>query len=108
MTERKKNLAEVREAKYGNRTVTKSGGAHEKVAEAADTAAKATRVVAAVAVAGAAVAAPTGITAVGVSLGLVSAPFIVTAAPILLGVAGGAAAISAAASLYSKYKKNAE
>ena len=78
---------------------------HEEIADHADTAAKTTRVVAAVAVAGAAVAAPTGLSAVGVALGVVSAPVIVSAAPVLVAIAGGTAALSAAASLYSKSKR---
>ncbi len=77
---------------------------HEKIADKADTVAKATKVAAAVAGAGASIAAPTGITAIGVSLGVVSAPVIVTAAPILIGVAGAALTVSCGASLYSKYK----
>jgi hypothetical protein len=81
---------------------------YKTIAEHADTTAKATRVAAAVAVAGATVAAPTGLGAVGVALGLVSAPAIVSLAPILVAVAGGAAAISAAASLYSKSRRNKE
>jgi hypothetical protein len=105
MTERKQSLAEIREQKYVSRKQTKHAETHEKLADAADTAVKTTRVVAAAAVAGAAVATPTGLTAVGVTLGLVSTPVIVTAAPILVCVAGGTAALSAAASLYSKFKK---
>jgi hypothetical protein len=104
MQDRKLTIAELREKKYG---IYRHQGAttHEKLVDVADTAAKATRVVAVAATAGAFVAAPTGLTAVGVSLGLVSAPFIVTAAPILTGVASGAAAIYAAASLYSRFRK---
>lgn len=105
MTERKQTLAEVREQKYGAINPTRTVEPHETIGEVADTAAKATRVVATVAVAGAAIAAPTGLTAVGVAIGVVSAPAIVTAAPILVGVAAGAAAISAAFSLYSKFKR---
>jgi hypothetical protein len=81
---------------------------HETIAEHADTTAKATRVAAAVAVAGATVAAPTGLGAVGVALGVISAPAIVSLAPILVFVAGGAAAISAAASLFSKSRRQKE
>ena len=104
MPERKSISAEVPEAKDGT-AETPPRVTHEKLADAADAASKATRVVAGAAAAGAFVAAPTGLTAIGVSLGLVSAPFIVTVAPVLAGVATGAAAISAAASLYSKFKK---
>lgn len=78
---------------------------HAQISDQADTAAKASRVVAAVAVAGAAVAAPTGLSAVGVAIGVFSTPVIVSAAPVLVAVAGGAAAISAAASLYSKARR---
>jgi hypothetical protein len=78
---------------------------HERVKELADTAAKATRVAAVLAGAGATVAAPTGLSAVAVSVGLINAPFIVTAAPVLVGIATGAAAIAATASLYSKWRK---
>ena len=78
---------------------------HERITELADTAAKATRVAAAVSIIGATIAAPTGLSAVAVSVDLISAPLIVTAAPILVGVATGAAAISATASLYSKWRK---
>lgn len=78
---------------------------HEKIADHADTLAKASRVAGTVAVAGAFVAAPTGLTAAGVALGLVSAPLIVTIAPAIAGVAAGAAALSAGASLYSKARR---
>ena len=77
----------------------------KKAADAADTAAKATRVMVAVAGAGASVLAPTGFSAVGVALGLVSTPLIVTAVPILVAIAGGAAVVSAAASLHYKMKR---
>ena len=76
---------------------------HARAADTAGDVAKASRVVAGVAVAGAAVAAPTGIGALGVALGLTSAPLIVTAAPILVTIAGVACTVSAAAHLYSKY-----
>ena len=76
----------------------------DEMTEQLDTAAKATRVMATVAAAGAVIAAPTGLTALGVTVGLVSAPAIITAAPVLLGVAAGAAALSAGASLYKKYR----
>lgn len=76
-----------------------------QLADLADTAAKGSRVVAGVAVVGAAIAAPTGLASVGVALGLVSAPFIVTAAPVIVAVAGGAATVSAAASLYVKARR---
>jgi len=85
--------------------LSKADANREQISEQLDTAAKATRVVATVAAAGAAVAAPTGLTALGVSMGLVSAPVIVTAAPVLIGVASGAAALSAGAALYKKYRK---
>jgi hypothetical protein len=78
---------------------------HEQIADHADTVAKTARVAAGVAVAGAAVAAPTGLAAVGVAVGLVSAPLVVTAAPVLVAVAGGALTVSAAASLYSKARR---
>ena len=119
------NFLEARQRKYGFRD--KGGGTqnnsekgakaigstgkapsanHEIIADVADSAAKASRIVAATAVAGAWVAAPTGLSAVGVTLGIVSAPAIVTAAPMLVAIAGGVAAVSAAASLYSKLKRN--
>lgn len=78
---------------------------HEKVAEHAKTIEDASKIVAGVTVAGAAIAAPTGLTAVGVALGVTSAPLIVTAAPIILSVAGTAATVAAAARLYSKSMK---
>lgn len=78
---------------------------HEEIAEQADTAAKATRIAAALAVAGTSVAAPSGLSAVGVALGVISAPAIVTAAPVLVALAGGSAVLSAAASLYSKSRR---
>lgn len=78
---------------------------HEKIADHADTLAKASKVAGTVAVAGAFVAAPTGLTAAGVALGLVSAPLIVSIAPAIAVVAGGAAALSAGASLYSKARR---
>lgn len=77
---------------------------HKEVAEYVDTVSKALRVTAGVSVAGAYIAAPTGLTAVGVSLGIVSAPVLVTAAPILVSAAGIALTVSAATSLYSKYR----
>ena len=77
---------------------------HETISDHADTAAKATRVAAGIAVVSATVAAPTGITAIGVAVGVVSAPAIVTAAPILVGIAGAAFTISAGASLYTKMR----
>lgn len=55
--------------------------------------------------AGASIAAPTGLTALGVTIGVVSAPAIVTAAPIIVSIAGGMVLFSAAASLYSKARK---
>lgn len=78
---------------------------HEAVADHADSIAKVTRIAAGVTVAGAAVAAPTGLTAVGVALGIVGAPLVVTAAPVLVAVAGCAITASAAASLYSKARR---
>jgi hypothetical protein len=78
---------------------------HEKIADHADSVAKATKVAAGVAVAGAVVAAPTGLTAFGVALGVLSAPVIVTAAPILASAAGIAVTVSAGASLYSKIRR---
>lgn len=78
---------------------------HEQIADHADTLAKASKVAGTVAVAGAFVAAPTGLTAAGVALGLVSAPLIVSIAPAIAVVAGGAAALSAGASLYSKARR---
>jgi hypothetical protein len=81
--------------------VRKVGDNHAEIAEHVDTAAKATRVVAALAT----VSAPTGLSAIGVAIGVVSPPVIVTAVPILLAVAGGTSAMSAAASLYSKSRR---
>ena len=78
---------------------------HEKIADHTDSLAKATRVAGTIAVAGAFVAAPTGLTAAGVALGLVSAPLIATVAPAVAGVAAGAAALSAGASLYAKLRR---
>ena len=69
MREPRQTLTQLREQKYGAGK-PRHVETHEKVAAAADTTAKATRVVAGAAVAGAFVAAPTGLTAVGVSLGL--------------------------------------
>lgn len=86
-------------------TIRQLDESHEEIADHADTVAKATRVAAAVAVTGAAIAAPTGLTAVGVALGVFSAPIITTVAPVLLVIAGGALTISAAASLYSKSRR---
>lgn len=78
---------------------------HEQISDHADSITKATKVAAGVAIAGAAIAAPTGLTAVGVAIGIVSAPLIVTAAPILASAAGVAVTISAGASLYSKIRR---
>ena len=91
-------------AERGN-TSTFSEDRAKKAADAADTAAKATRVIAAVAGAGASVLAPTGLSAVSIALGLASTPLIVTAVPILIAIAGGAAVVSAAASLHYKMKR---
>lgn len=77
----------------------------DRVADHADSAAKAGRLVAAATVAGATVAAPTGLTALGVTMGVVSAPAIVTAAPVIVSIAGGMMLFSAVASLYSKARK---
>ncbi|BFT64677.1 hypothetical protein [Pseudomonas moorei] len=85
--------------------VRRLDGHRDRVADHADTAAKAGRLVAAATVAGASVAAPTGLTAVGVTIGVVSAPAIVTAAPIIVSIAGGMMLFSAAASLYTKARK---
>jgi hypothetical protein len=71
----------------------------------ADTSAKASKLVAAVTLAGAAVAAPSGLTAVGVAVGIVSVPAIVTAAPAIITMAGGVMLFSAAASLYAKLRR---
>ena len=78
---------------------------HEKIVALTDTVAKTTRIAAVLTIAGASIAAPTGLGAVGISLGLVSAPLIVTAAPVIAAIAGGTAAVAAAVSLYSKYKR---
>ncbi|MFJ2678818.1 hypothetical protein [Pseudomonas sivasensis] len=77
----------------------------DRVADHADTAAKTGKLVAAATMAGATVAAPTGLTALGVSVGVVSAPAIVTAAPVIVSIAGGVMLFSAAASLYTKVRK---
>ena len=77
----------------------------DRVADHADTAAKTGRLVAAATMAGATVAAPTGLTALGVTVGVVSAPAIVTAAPVIVSIAGGMMLFSAAASLYTKARK---
>ncbi|MNJ25530.1 hypothetical protein D3C77_199770 [compost metagenome] len=77
----------------------------DKIADHADTAAKAGKLLAAATMASAAVAAPTGWTALGVAAGIVSAPAIVTAAPVIVSVASGAVLFSAAASLYAKARK---
>jgi hypothetical protein len=77
---------------------------HKKVADYSDTVSKAMKVTVGISLAGAYVAAPTGLTAVAVSVGLVSAPLLVTAAPLLASAATVAMTVSAAASLYSKYQ----
>ncbi len=99
----------------GDRLVTKVGEVgrtlnqkHREIADGADTVAKATKVAAGIAIAGAAVSAPTGLAAVGVALGMVSAPLVVTAAPFLASVAGVAITVSAGASLYSKFRSRKE
>lgn len=78
---------------------------HEKIADHADSIEKSLKVAAGLTVAGAIVAAPTGLTAVGVAVGLVSAPIIVTAAPLISSAAGVAITVSAGASLYSKVRR---
>ena len=99
----------------GDRLIKKAGEVgrridkkHREIADGADTVAKASKVAAGIAVAGAAVSAPTGLAAVGVALGVVSTPLVVTAAPILANVAGVAITISAGASLYSKFRSRME
>lgn len=77
----------------------------DRVADHADTAAKTGRLVAAATMAGATVAAPTGLPALGVTIGLVSAPAIVTAAPVIASIAGGMMLFSVATSLYAKARK---
>ncbi|MFJ3523352.1 hypothetical protein ACIPO9_12770 [Pseudomonas sp. NPDC090203] len=77
----------------------------DRIADRADSAAKAGKLLAAATMTGATVAAPTGLTALGVTIGVVSAPAIVTAAPIIVSVAGGVMLFSAAASLYVKARK---
>ena len=78
---------------------------HEKIADHADSIEKGVKIAAGLSVAGAIVAAPTGLTAVGVAVGLVSAPIIVTAAPLITSAAGIAITVSAGASLYSKIRR---
>lgn len=77
----------------------------DRVADHADTVAKAGKLIAAATVAGASVSAPTGLTALGVTIGVVSAPAIVTAAPVIVSIVGGMMLFSAAASLYKKARK---
>lgn len=79
---------------------------HQEVAGFSDTVSKALRVTAGLSAAGAYIAAPTGLTAVGVSLGIVSTPVLVAAAPILASAAGIGLTVSAAASLYSKFRSH--
>lgn len=78
---------------------------HEKIAAKIEDVSMATTVIAGVAAAGAAIAAPTGLTAVGVWLGITSAPIIVTAAPILGTIATVAGTVSGGTYFYSKWKK---
>lgn len=77
----------------------------DKIADRAETASKAGKLIAAATMAGAAMAAPSGWTALGVAAGIVSAPAIVTVAPVIASVAGGAMLFSTAASLYAKARK---
>lgn len=76
----------------------------DQLGDAAEDIAKASRVAAGLATAGAYVAAPKGLAALGAAIGLVSAPFVVKLAPLLVTVAFGATAISAAIHLYLKYR----
>ncbi|MGQ2966478.1 hypothetical protein [Methylophilus sp.] len=78
---------------------------HDKISDHADSIEKGVKVAAGLTIAGAIVAAPTGLTAVGVAVGLVSAPIIVTAAPLITSAAGVAIPVSAGASLYSKIRR---
>jgi hypothetical protein len=78
---------------------------HEKASESMRDAAKASRVVAALAALWAWLLAPTGLAAVGASLGIASTSLIVVLAPVLLAIAGAALTVSTALELYSKWRK---
>lgn len=79
---------------------------HEKIATRAEDVSMTTGVIAGVATAGAALAAPTGLTAIGVFLGITSAPLIVTASPVLAIIATAAGTISGGTYFYSKWKNH--
>jgi hypothetical protein len=78
---------------------------HDELADAAEDIASASRVAAAVSSAAAFFVAPVGLLAIGAALGIVSVPLIVKLAPILIALAVGAAALSAAAKLYAKSRR---
>lgn len=77
---------------------------HAKVSESVRDAAKASKVVAALAGLWAWLVAPTGLAAAGASLGIVSTPLVVVLAPALLAFAGAAMTVSASLDLYSKWR----
>ena len=78
----------------------------DDLADVAEDIAAASRVAAALATAAAFFAAPAGLLAVAAALGLAPKPLIATVLPTLLAFAVGAAALSAAAKLYAKSRRN--
>ena len=78
---------------------------HEQIAGRVESVSMAATVIAGIAAAGAAIAAPTGLSALGVWLGITSEPLIVIAAPILGTVATVAGTISGGTYFYSKWRK---
>ncbi|KDB50412.1 hypothetical protein X805_39980 [Sphaerotilus natans subsp. natans DSM 6575] len=81
---------------------------HKAVADKAEAVSMGLGITSGVAVAGAAIAAPTGLSAVGVALGITSAPLIVTAAPVLGAAATAAGVISGGAYFYSRWRSAQE
>lgn len=79
---------------------------HDELADAAEDIAAAGRVAAVLSGAVVFFLAPAGLMAVGAAFGIVSVPLVVKLAPALIVFAAGAAALSAAAKLYAKSKRN--
>lgn len=77
---------------------------HQDIATKVEDVSMTTGVLAGIAAAGAAIAAPTGISAIGVAVGITSAPLIVTAAPVLATIATVTGTISGGTYLYAKWK----
>ena len=99
--------ATIEAKKLTDRIVIKAKDAdanHKEVADKIETVSMGLGITSGVALAGAALAAPTGLGALSVALGITSAPLIVTAAPVIGAVATVAGVVSGGAYFYSKWK----